>query len=1057
LLYRNQEDATLVMLTLAGEQRAYEALVIRYQNAVISAAASVTRNQFLAEDAAQDAFVTAWMKLNTLREPQKYGVWVCRIAKNCARNMIRRFRSLLPIETVESQYAAEEGTDPAEFYALAEETQELHQSIGRLPERIREIIHLYYFEGLSVTEIADRMRLSAGTVKWQLYDGRKKIRKELCAMNEKWSDTLVVRVMKKVEELKLWQVKNNKNGFEVIYRNVLNEVEELPECREKHHALADVLMRGWWWLPGEDNDALFARICEAAERGKNDEVMTFIVSREDSQVHGDARIEFVRDKQIPRLEKAGFVKALAREWFWLGEAYFRKGRTELGNAAYDKVREILSPGDLYHALIPCARRMELRLAEVYRGKSENRYFVGASARLFRYVDGDLRSFDSYGVGEGNLNSVDGEVYRIFANACHCDGYFYVKDLAVGQTYTATDGSTLTFAAENETVETPCGTFDGCRLWVVRCENRYNQASIYKTYYKEGIGIVRHEHKDTVVEARVLCGYYIAGGEGLLPICRGNYWEYTDEYDHEYVVSEQRLEVAYADDRSAILTKEECAERLDYNEDSWIDMIQYIRNEYCDHKDTLYDVSYAIARAEALAQTPAEKAHTKAACAVARRIMQYDVNFNPAHTAPGQWNFFAKKAVLQKSGQLSVGRNYRWSFEWKIAGDGGTAEEPMLYNDVYGILQDNVNCIWSDEWRAGAEPTVEFKLWGHRPIKTKIVCEACDPVTTAAGRFENCIKLSLDVGGLDLEMGLFYRGGKREYYFAEGIGIIRTVNQYAKGARTAVYELTAYEGTGTGYMPMADGFFRRYEALGLTDGFVAFAEYTCAADEDGQLFLYANRAGYREMLPPITQYTSVQSEVVESKLWDEKKYAESRLRHDINNFNILLHFMGRDSRSWAAPMRAVEWGKYQIRMIEFLADGGDIPRAWLGRYWRIHFFVACASFGCKTEASREEGYQYLERAFELYPRWAEIPVGEALEVGNKMIYGDIKLIKGKGVIRLPDGREEPFDHEYVFHPSAGHMYYGMTAPRGWEWFNPVRGEERFKKYIERAKKLTELEK
>ena len=33
-----------------------------------------------------------------------------------------------------------------------------------------------------------------------------------------------------------------------------------------------------------------------------------------------------------------------------------------------------------------------------------------------------------------------------------------------------------------------------------------------------------------------------------------------------------------------------------------------------------------------------------------------------------------------------------------------------------------------------------------------------------------------------------------------------------------------------------------------------------------------------------------------------------------------------------------------------------------------------------------------------------------------------------------------------------MYYGMTAPRGWEWFNPVRNEERFKEYIERAKKM-----
>ena len=81
MLHQNTTDETLVMLTLAGEQCAYEVLVVRYQRAAILSAMSVTRNQFMAEDAAQDAFVTAWMKLNTLQEPQKFGAWVCRIAK----------------------------------------------------------------------------------------------------------------------------------------------------------------------------------------------------------------------------------------------------------------------------------------------------------------------------------------------------------------------------------------------------------------------------------------------------------------------------------------------------------------------------------------------------------------------------------------------------------------------------------------------------------------------------------------------------------------------------------------------------------------------------------------------------------------------------------------------------------------------------------------------------------------------------------------------------------------------------------------------------------------
>ena len=88
MLYKDLNDETLVMLTLAGEQNAYEVLVTRYQSMAISAAASITHRAFMAEDAAQDAFVTAWMKLDTLKEPQKFGSWVCKIAKNCALNML---------------------------------------------------------------------------------------------------------------------------------------------------------------------------------------------------------------------------------------------------------------------------------------------------------------------------------------------------------------------------------------------------------------------------------------------------------------------------------------------------------------------------------------------------------------------------------------------------------------------------------------------------------------------------------------------------------------------------------------------------------------------------------------------------------------------------------------------------------------------------------------------------------------------------------------------------------------------------------------------------------
>ena len=98
---KGYDDETLVMLTLAGEQNAYEVLVERYQTAVIRSAYRITGKIHIAEDVAQDAFVTAWIKLNTLREPSKYGGWVCRIARNCAINTMNRYQSFLPFEVTD--------------------------------------------------------------------------------------------------------------------------------------------------------------------------------------------------------------------------------------------------------------------------------------------------------------------------------------------------------------------------------------------------------------------------------------------------------------------------------------------------------------------------------------------------------------------------------------------------------------------------------------------------------------------------------------------------------------------------------------------------------------------------------------------------------------------------------------------------------------------------------------------------------------------------------------------------------------------------------------------
>ena len=1047
--YQRETDETLVMLTLAGEQKAYEALVIRYQKAVVSSAISITRNLFMAEDAAQDAFVTAWMKLNTLQDPQKYASWVCRIAKNCAINMLTRYRSYLPLDVVDNiNICNVDALNPADMYALSEDRDEVKRSVDSLPEKVQKIIYLHYFEGLSIAEIADKMRISAGTVKSQLHNGRRRIRKELCAMDEKYSDTLVERVMKKVEELKLWQVKNDKTGFEKVYKKVLREVEELPECVKKHHALADVLMRGWWWLPGEKNDALFKRIADAALDGKNEEVMSFICAREDSQLHGPALIDFIREKQIPRLMKNGFVKALGREWFWLGYNLFREKKPVEGHAAYDKAEEILPKDDPQRLLIPHLRKFEETLSNKYDKISPKLYQLRVFACELQYIDEKLHYWNDRGYGEGYMDSFDERIRYIFFYSSACDGRFFA-DIKLGETYVGSGGNTQTFASDSETVVTPAGKFENCQLWITKYTSNYLK-STFKTYYKEGVGIVKciHTNAGITSDPLVLKNYDVKG-DGLLPLSEGNTWNYAFENYSDIIENELKFTVSFSDDKKAIIVCNHDIMRLDYDENSWLEMMQKMRSEYYYEKrgaHILKDVIPAVIRAEELAKTPLEKAHTKAAASVVRRILETDKAFNneSGRDTPvtGHVNVFTRCVPHKINNKTVLVDTFDWNLQWFGFGRGAMSDamEPLKYNNILETLQDVTNSIWSDEWVVGASSIVEYMRWKG---KSTIFCEDAGNITTKAGSFENCLKVRIENDNDSWRIG-----GNKAYYFAEGVGIVRAEFTYSDGNKTAVYDLTSYTGTGDGYMPMEDGFMRKYDAIGLTDGFVAGVMYTFARDDEGDIIIFTDATGVRELPPPITNYAAIDGEMLEDKLWDIGDWKESHERHCINNFKLLCHFLGRFARTTAHPEKHVPFSKHCLRIMESINEDGTIPDAWLCNYAYTLFRTGNAMF---DNNQIDEGYEYLERAFEAFEKWDAIPEGTELDVGDKYLYGDIKVIKGKALIKRPDGSVESIAYPNLFTIKGSQLYYFMTNP-GWAWFNPVRDQKRFKDMIERSKKF-----
>jgi hypothetical protein len=104
---------------------------------------------------------------------------------------------------------------------------------------------------------------------------------------------------------------------------------------------------------------------------------------------------------------------------------------------------------------------------------------------------------------------------------------------------------------------------------------------------------------------------------------------------------------------------------------------------------------------------------------------------------------------------------------------------------------------------------------------------------------------------------------------------------------------------------------------------------------------------------------------------------------------------------------------------------------------------------------EEGYAMLGKALAFYAKWDAIPNGTALDIGNKAVFGGIKIIKGRSEIVFPDGTREPiYADTYVeFDDNVEHMYMAMTR-WNWTWFDSVRDQERFEEYAKRALALME---
>ena len=170
-----QELATLIIKAQKGDRYAYSQIVRQFQDLAVGYAYSILRNFSLAEEAAQEAFIEAYLNLNKLQKPAAFPGWLKKIVfKKCDRLTRKKQHPFVSLtQTGEIVSLTFSPTAVAEQRELQHTVQ---QAIAQLPEAEREVITLFYLGGRSQKEISTFLEIPVSTIKNRLFSARKKLK-----------------------------------------------------------------------------------------------------------------------------------------------------------------------------------------------------------------------------------------------------------------------------------------------------------------------------------------------------------------------------------------------------------------------------------------------------------------------------------------------------------------------------------------------------------------------------------------------------------------------------------------------------------------------------------------------------------------------------------------------------------------------------------------------------------------------------------------------------------------------------------------------------------------
>ncbi len=170
-----EAEADLIVRARDGDRSAFGEIVQSHYREVVRVVERMCGDAGLAEDAAQEAFLRAWMHLPSFQIRAPFRNWLFRIAINAALDVLRR-KTEEPLEEDQGPLLSDPASGPEAALIEKERTAAVREAVASLPESTRSVLVLREFGGMSYREIASTLDIPLGTVMSRLNYARTNLR-----------------------------------------------------------------------------------------------------------------------------------------------------------------------------------------------------------------------------------------------------------------------------------------------------------------------------------------------------------------------------------------------------------------------------------------------------------------------------------------------------------------------------------------------------------------------------------------------------------------------------------------------------------------------------------------------------------------------------------------------------------------------------------------------------------------------------------------------------------------------------------------------------------------